>query len=202
MLIKICGITTPEIAIRCFEAGADMIGLVHYPPSPRHIDTMKIQEILDAVATYRDKGRKIVLVVVDSFPAESTFHFDYVQCYGNTRENIPCPMIPVVMDRKRHDELMSKQEKTRRDIMYTLEMSRGIMPGGNGISWNWTEAKPFCKRYPTILAGGITPENVLDAIRQAEPYGIDVSSGVESAPGIKDIDKIRHLIETVRQYQS
>lgn len=73
------------------------------------------------------------------------------------------------------------------------------MPGGNGAAWEWSVTKPFCERFPTFIAGGITPENVAEVVRLAHPYGIDVSSGVESAPGVKDIDKVRRLIENVHQ---
>lgn len=203
MLIKICGITAPEIAIDCFETGADMIGLVHYPASPRHVDAAKIRKILDAAKPYRDKGRKVVLVVVDSLPEELLSRFDYVQCYGSVPQNISCKTITVVTDRKQYDELMSEPNNDeQQDLLFTLEMSRGILPGGNGTAWNWCEARPFCKRYPTLLAGGVTPENVIDAIQEAQPYGIDVSSGVESVRGIKDVNKVRHLIKTVRKYQA
>jgi len=83
--------------------------------------------------------------------------------------------------------------------LYALEISSGPLPGGNGIAWDWSLARPFCERYPTLLAGGITPENVAEAIRLARPCGIDVSSGVESSPGVKDIDKVKRLIENVHQ---
>ena len=73
------------------------------------------------------------------------------------------------------------------------------MPGGNGIAWDWSIAWPFCERYPTLIAGGVTPENVAEVIRLANPDGIDVSSGVESSPGVKDIDKVKQLIENVHQ---
>ena len=84
-------------------------------------------------------------------------------------------------------------------LYYCLEMSEGTMPGGNGAAWDWSVAKPFCKRFPTFIAGGITPENVAEFIRLASPYGIDVSSGVESEPGVKDMEKVRRLIENVHK---
>jgi phosphoribosylanthranilate isomerase len=77
-------------------------------------------------------------------------------------------------------------------------MSTGLLPGGNGAAWDWSMARPFCERFPTFIAGGITPENIADVIRFANPYGIDVSSGVESSPGVKDMDKVKRLIENVR----
>lgn len=198
MLIKICGITTPEIATACFEAGADMIGLVHYPPSPRHVDEARIREILDAVEPFRKSGRRIVLVVVGQLPNEFDSRIDLIQSNGTERRDIPFHQICVVKDRDTFDRLLQSSTESESPVLYALEMSSGILPGGNGTVWDWSLARPFCTRYPTLLAGGITPKNAIEAIELAKPHGIDVSSGVESAPGIKDLDKIRRLIETIR----
>ncbi len=200
MLIKICGITSPEAAVACFEAGADMIGLVSYPPSPRHIDETKIREILHAAEPFRRIGRRIVLVVADPLPHTIDSRIHFVQSYGKERFDISIPRIEVVKERETFNRLLAlpQTESKGSQTLYALEMSRGTLPGGNGTAWNWSLARPFCERYPTLLAGGITPENVVEAIQLAKPQGIDVSSGVESASGIKDVGKIRHLIETVR----
>ncbi len=207
MLIKICGITSPNTAVACLEAGADMIGLVYYPPSPRHVDETKIREILDAVEPFRERGKKAVLVVVDQLPNEIDSRMDFIQSYGNECSNISIPKIHVVKERTIFDASLATipngpSAPTESTPLYCLEMSSGILPGGNGAAWDWSLARPFCAHYPTLLAGGITPENVREAIRLAQPYGIDVSSGVESAPGIKDIDEIKRLIENVHQYVS
>ena len=208
MLIKICGITSPETAIVCFEAGADMIGLVHYPPSPRHVDETKINEILDATTPFRQKMGKAILVAVDQLPSENvTNRADGIQIYReiqadeHKRYRFPSLIIRCVRDYATFSRFLETPVKHEHDQQFLLELSEGILPGGNGASWEWSRAKPFCERYSTFLAGGITPENVIDAIRQAGPYGIDVSSGVESAPGIKDMKKVRRLIENVRNYQ-
>ena len=103
--IKICGITTPKAAIACFEAGASMIGLVHYPPSPRHVDVAQMREILDAVEPFLlHANRDAVLVVVDQLPEEIDPRINYLQVYGNIdskeqeREDIPSGIIPVIKD--------------------------------------------------------------------------------------------------------
>ncbi len=198
MLIKICGITSPETAVACLEAGADMIGLVYYPPSPRHVDESQIRAILDGVEPFRKIERRVVLVAVDPLPEVIDTRIDWIQSYGKERPDVPVPRIQVVKDRETFDRLLESPPECACPPLYALEMSRGILPGGNGAAWDWSLAKPFCERYPTILAGGITPENVTRAIHPAQPYGIDVSSGVESSPGIKDMEKIRRLIEIVR----
>ena len=202
--IKICGITTPDAAIACFDAGANMIGLVHYPPSPRHVSATRICEILDDLGDY---GR-YVLVVVDQLPDEeivSRFHL--IQAYGGI-QGVSVPHIQVVKDYETFIRILEsptedweiRQPSSESDIpLYCLEMSQGLLPGGNGAAWDWSLARPFCERYPTFIAGGITPENVADVIRLANPYVIDVSSGVESSPGVKDMDKVRRLIENVHK---
>jgi phosphoribosylanthranilate isomerase len=104
----------------------------------------------------------------------------------------------VIKDCRTRDRLLNESATTiLDDSFYLLEMSQGFLPGGNGMGWDWSEAREFCKRFPTFLAGGITPDNVLDAMTQAEPYGIDVSSGVEISPGVKDFDKVQQLIKKV-----
>ena len=208
MLIKICGITSPETAIACFEAGADVIGLVYYPPSPRHVDETKIHEILDATTPFRQNAGQAVLVTVDQLPSENVTNFvDGIQIYREIQADehkqyrFPALMIRGVKDYATFSRFLETPSNGDCEQRFLLELSKGILPGGNGVAWDWSLAKPFCERYSTFLAGGITPENVVDAIRQANPYGIDVSSGVESAPGIKDMKKVRRLIENVRNYQ-
>jgi len=204
-LIKICGITTSEAAIDCFNVGANLIGLVHYPPSPRHLSATKIHKILDDIGEY---GR-YALVVVDQLPDEqivSRFHL--VQSYGNISDKISIPLLRVIKDYETYARILKsptedwelRKPPRETDIpLYCLEMSQGLLPGGNGAAWDWSVARPFCERYPTFIAGGITPENVADIIRLANPWGIDVSSGVESAPGVKDMDKVKRLIENVHK---
>ena len=194
MLVKICGITTPETAVACFGAGADIIGVVYYPPSPRHVDVAQIREILDADTPL---CRQRVLVVVDQLPDdEIVSRFDYVQIYGNIRNDILIRRIHVVKEYEAFNRLIASSSQTE---YYCLEMSKGLLPGGNGAEWDWSIARPFCERYRTFIAGGIAPENVADVIRLANPYGIDVSSGVESSPGVKDMDKVKRLVDNVHK---
>ena len=182
-----------------------MIGLVHYPPSPRHVDVTQIREILDVIEPYRKSGRETVLVVVDQLPDEIDPRMDRIQVYGYlpiqewNRRDIPRYPMRVIKDFGEAALLLESISDSLEYSHYVLEVSKGTLPGGNGIAWDWSLARPFCECYPTLLAGGITPENVAEAIRLARPCGIDVSSGVESSPGVKDIDKVKRLIENVHQ---
>ena len=213
MIIKICGITTPETAIACFELGADMIGLVHYPPSQRHLDLPALADITNAMTSFRESGKIIVLLVVEK-NADKILRildvcdrqFDFVQFYGEETERQRLEkhvhVLRPVRDEKTYHQLLAQNDSQIHENVvpqYVVELAPGLYPGGNGKSWNWSDAAPFCRKFPTLLAGGITPENVAEAIRLARPFGIDVSSGVESLPGVKDIDKVKRLIENVHQ---
>jgi len=234
--VKVCGIPTPETAIACFEAGASMIGLVHYPPSPRHVDVAQIREILDAIEPFLlHASRDVVLVAVDQLPKEIDSRINYLQVYGNIppdalqRDDLPPCGILVIKDKEMIAHLCNTCATNPRAAgqsltslffgsapkiegcsskcshsppapsYYCLEISQGTLPGGNGIAWDWSLAKPFCERFPTLIAGGVTPENVADVILLAHPIGIDVSSGVESSPGVKDMEKVRQLTENVHK---
>jgi phosphoribosylanthranilate isomerase len=202
MLVKICGITTPETARICLELGADMIGMIYYPPSPRHLEPPQIREVLDAVEPFHQLGRKTVLVVVNALPEEIDPRIDFVQLHGSLQETnkIPCRTIRVIKNDAAVQQCLNQKPTSHYSEppnvpLFLLEMSNGILPGGNGAVWDWSMAKQFCRQFPTLLAGGITPENVRNAITQAEPFGIDVSSGVELSPGVKDFDQVRKLLE-------
>ncbi|MDR3232485.1 MAG: phosphoribosylanthranilate isomerase [Planctomycetaceae bacterium] len=218
MLIKICGITSPEAARQCFEAGADMIGLVHYKPSPRHLEVSAVRKIIEAAEMFRKTGQKIVLVVSDPVPEDFSQlltlfsepvcgKIDYIQWHGSSRppetqqSRLP-PLIHVVRDRERAAQWLRTAPQNlpavAPDTLFLYEMSKGTLPGGNGNAWDWADAEPFCRRFPTMIAGGITPENAAEAVRKTRPFGIDVSSGVEDAPGIKNVTKIKRIIENIK----
>jgi phosphoribosylanthranilate isomerase len=195
--VKICGITTPEMAMACLRAGAEVIGLVHYPPSPRHVNTATMHEILDVIKMF---GGRSALVVVDQLPDKKTIsRFTFVQTYGDIQGYMSGKQIPVVKDFDTFTRLIESYRYGDTPRLYAIEMSEGFLPGGNGVAWDWSIATPFCHCYPTFIAGGITPENVADVVRLAKPFGIDVSSGVESSPGVKDIDKVKRLMDAVHQ---
>jgi len=215
MFIKICGIKTPEVAAQCFELGADMIGLVHYPPSPRHVDAEQIRVITKVIAPFRRCGKFITLVVVDPEPAEvmrlldaCEHEIDCVQLHGQ-QQTISLPdcnmnLIRVVRNKQMCQTLLRQNQdipqKTKSNLpQYVFELSRGTLPGGNGKIWDWLTARSFCKRFPTLIAGGVSADNLGDVIHEAAPFGVDLSSGVESSPGIKDINKLQRFFEILRE---
>ncbi|TYT75469.1 phosphoribosylanthranilate isomerase [Desulfobotulus mexicanus] len=203
--IKICGITSPDTARFCADLKVDAIGCVFFPKSPRHLDVKMAKTITDAVP----KTMLKVAVMVDpdfkiSVDTATKAGCNAIQLHG--KEN------PFLVESLRQEGfyvikgLYLFQEPTVAEASaypadrFLVEAAAGTMPGGNAKSWDWAAAKDFCQRYPALLAGGLNPDNVKDALIEAKPFGVDVSSGVESSPGIKDHEKIKAFVEAVRNY--
>lgn len=199
--IKICGITNVADGLAAAEAGADMIGLMFYEKSPRHIPLPAAVEISRALPPF------VVRVGVFANPTEEQVLRAIADC-GVTMlqfhgEEPPefCTQFGVmsmkafrIRDAKTLEELPNYTTDA-----YLLDAYSAEARGGTGEKFNWEiaiEAQQFGK--PIFIAGGLTPENVAKAVIQVEPFGVDVSSGVESAPGKKDHAKVRAFIEAVR----
>lgn len=201
--IKICGLTTPEMAVRCAEMGADAVGLVFFPKSPRHVSDDAARSICDALPA----GVQKVGVFVDE--SEESVRRKARDC-GLTAVQLHGRETPETVRRLRAEGLVvlkglfaSREPSVTAAGDYDptgflLECGKGVLPGGNAETWDWSSAKPFGQRYPLVLAGGLSPENVAQAIADAEPDAVDVSSGVESAPGVKDAAKIEAFIGAVK----
>jgi phosphoribosylanthranilate isomerase len=184
MMVKICGITRRQDAEAAAHAGASAIGFVFYPPSPRYLDP----EIAAALAIGLDVWK--VGVFVDETPAAieavmRAANLDIAQVYG---EHIPA------VDR----------------VWRAVRVTNGIDPGlcadgeavlldgpSNGAGFDWARARQMAGKV--IIAGGLDASNVAEAIRIAKPWGVDASSRLESAPGIKDHDKIRRFVRAAKE---
>lgn len=202
--VKICGLTVVEEAVACAEAGADAIGCVFYPQSPRHLADDAARAICRAlparvcpVGVFVDETFSGVMRRVEHCGLRA------VQVHGRETpqlvEELRSEGIIVIKG------LFMKREPFIRDAgvygatAYLVECGAGRLPGGNAEVWNWGEAvAAFPLDAPLALAGGLSPENVREAITSASPDAVDVSSGVEASPGRKDIDKARRFIEAVR----
>ena len=205
MEIKICGITTPEQAIAVAELGADAIGLVFFPQSPRNVSVSTAREITTAV-----KGKcctcgvfvNMNLAVLQHTAAEA--NLDMLQLHGDEsaeyiRQLKSCGKRIIKVLKK--DSFASEVQDFPANA-FLLELGKGALPGGNFQSWQWQKAEEFGLVHPYILAGGITQENILRAITQGNPQAIDVSSAVEQSPGIKDLSKVKKIIELVHSVNS
>ncbi len=196
--IKICGVATPDAARFAVEAGADAIGLVFAPGSPRLIDTATARRILDTlppmvtpVAVFEARGG-----FDDGLVARSPA---WCQVHGEVEED--------------EVALLASRRRVARGFRFTVEavqrwaacdgVSALLVDGSAGGAGTTFDHDALARlmpglRKPVILAGGLTPDNVGDAIRTVRPYAVDVSSGVESAPGVKDEGLVRAFCEAVR----
>jgi phosphoribosylanthranilate isomerase len=199
--VKICGITSVADGLAAAGAGADMIGLMFYPQSPRHITLEQAAEISRALPPFVQK------VGVFANPDEafvtqalSACGLSLLQFHGDETSEF-CTQFGVMSLkalRMQDRESLAQLEHFDTDAFLLDAYSKAGL-GGTGETFNWElaiEAKKYGK--PVFLAGGLTPNNVADAVRRVRPFAVDVSSGVESAPGKKDAAKVRAFIAAVR----
>ena len=200
--VKICGLTRVEQALQCVALGADAIGCVFYPKSPRHLTDDRAGEICSAVT---DRVKTVGVFVNESFSSIMNHvercHLSTVQLHGQES--------PELVRRLRNQNLQVikalfidgnpslKDAENYPASAFLVECGQGRLPGGNALQWNWDQAKSFGEKHPLIIAGGLSPENVSHAIRVSWPHAVDVSSGVESSPGHKDIDKVTLFLNAV-----
>lgn len=209
-LIKICGLSTPETLDAAIGAGADMIGLVFHPKSPRSV-TLDTAAALHA----RVLGRaQTVALVVDADDARldaiaAAAKPDLFQLHGSEtpdrvgeiRARFGLPVMKAIGVRER-DDLRSLGGWRRVADHILLDAKPPVdaaYPGGHGRPFDWTILDALDPGIPFMLSGGLTPDNVGEAIRTARPAGVDVSSGVESAPGVKDIRRIEAFVANARE---
>ena len=199
--VKICGVTGVADALTAAEAGADMIGLMFYDDSPRHITLALAAEIARALPPF--VLRVGVFVNPDEaqvMEAIAACGLNLLQFHGD-EDSAFCTHFGVMSlkaIRVQSAESLQTMANFHTDA-FLLDAHSKAGLGGTGEKFNWelaVEAQKFGK--PIFLAGGLTPENVADAVRQVRPFAVDVSSGVESAPGKKDAAKVRAFIAAVR----
>ncbi|HTO18106.1 MAG TPA: phosphoribosylanthranilate isomerase [Pseudomonas sp.] len=199
---KICGITRIEDALLAAEAGADAIGLVFYDKSPRAVDVRQARAILAAlppfvtsVGLFVNASRCFIGEVLDAVPLDLLqFHGDETpeQCEGHGR-----PWFKALRVRP-GDDLRAEAARFSGARAILLDAYVPGVPGGTGERFDW-KLIPADLPRPLILAGGLTPDNVAEAISSVRPYGVDVSGGVEASRGIKDAAKVAAFIQRVRE---
>jgi phosphoribosylanthranilate isomerase len=208
--VKICGLSTPETMAAALDAGADFVGLVFFPKSPRNVSLAKA-----ALLAEQARGRaRIVALTVDADDAlltaiAETVRPDFIQAHGGeTPERVAAiahltgkPVIKAIKVSRADDvAAASAYSDVAALILYDAkapETLTGSLPGGNGQAFDWGLLGE--ERPPAfMLAGGLTPDNVARAIAVTHAPMVDVSSGVERAPGVKDIGLIRKFIEAAK----
>lgn len=202
--IKVCGVTNPDDAIACAAADINALGLVFYGRSPRNVSAMQaiavskaIEGFTPLIGVFVDTDFKDIVDLADRCGLAG------VQLHGRESPDL------VARLRDRHllviktlflNGYPSLTQATCYDraSFFLLECGTGPLPGGNAHPWPYEQAARFRLRVPLILAGGLNSGNVAEAIQAARPWGVDVSSGVEKSPGIKDPEKIRTFIARAR----
>ena len=202
--VKICGITNVADGLAAAEAGADMIGLMFYESSPRHITLARAAEISRALPPFLMRVGVFVNAPADFvLRAISECNLTMLQFHGDETSDF-CTQFGLMnmkAIRVRDAGSLVQLENYQTDAFLLDAHSKNGL-GGTGEKFNWelaVEAQKFGK--PIFLAGGLTPENVADAVRMVHPFGVDVSSGVESAPGIKDHAKVKAFITAAKSVE-
>ncbi|GAB4545282.1 MAG: phosphoribosylanthranilate isomerase [Anaerolineales bacterium] len=213
-VIKICGITSLPDALAAIEAGADYLGFNFYPKSPRYIAPSVCAEIIAVLKREHPRIQHIGVFVnspVEEITATlAACALDLAQLHGDE----PPEMLTALAGRAfkalrlpadnlwRKSLICARKPKARaapaNKPTFLIDASVRGLYGGSGVTADWDAAVQIARRCPIFLAGGLTPENVAAAIQQVHPWGVDVASGVESAPGVKDPAKMKAFVKAVQ----
>ncbi len=202
--IKICGLTDPDNAHACIRAGADIIGLVFYPESPRHLEISRAAQVAKTLVAHVPVWGVFVNAGMETIMAHvSACALTGVQLHG--RES------PDLVDALKKKNLTVTKAvfaagSPGLDTVHTyaaadcllVECGLGQLPGGNARTWDYRLARKISAQYPVLLAGGLTCTNITKAMADADPLGVDISSGVETSFGIKDIQQVADLVRLVK----
>src|SRR3990172_2453596 len=198
--VKICGITGIDDALKAVEFGADALGFVFYKKSPRYIEVKKAREIISNLPPLITT---VGVFVNDSFENIETIidlcQIKTIQLHGDENQDFCSKFnLSVIKSIAVKDENSFKKMKGYTVSAFILDSFFQDIPGGTGKSFDWDLAVKAKKYGNIILAGGLTPENVREAILKVRPYAVDVSSGVESKPGEKDYEKMKKFIKMAK----
>ncbi len=200
--VKICGVTRPEDAVAAADAGADAIGLNFYPLSPRFLTNERAKEISRATPEGLLKFGVFVNESADFL--KKTFEeceLDYLQLHGQEEpEFVKGLMLPVLKSFAVHDEQVLVAIREYGLEWFLMDTWSKVLPGGSGLSFNWEIARRAGALGRVVLSGGLRPDNVAKAIAACSPYGVDVATGVESEPGVKDKELVRSFVQEVREW--
>jgi phosphoribosylanthranilate isomerase len=207
--IKICGLTREDAARCCADLAVDYTGFICYPPSPRHVNASDFARLARITQTHT----KTVLVTVN---AENelleayiaTHRPDFIQCHGeesperlaDIRERFGTGVIKSVPVAHKADLLQTRAYAQKADLLLLdAKPQAGELPGGNARSFDWSVLAGASLPLPWFLSGGLDAENLAQALAASGAAMIDLSSGVESTRGVKDLQKIERLVQHVRE---
>lgn len=198
--VKICGITTVADALMAVEAGADALGLVFYDKSPRNLEPARAVEIVRALPPFIQVVGLFVHAPLDFVnTVTDRCRLDVVQLHGDESPEFCAAVNRRVIKAFRIKDITSLDHMDEYNVAgYLLDAWSPKAFGGTGVTFNWDTAIVAKKFGPIILAGGLTPDNVAEAVEYVSPYGVDVSSGVEAEHRKKDPEKVRQFIRQAK----
>ena len=208
--VKICGLSTPETLDAALRAGADWVGFVRFPKSPRHVELDLARRL--SGQTKGRAGRVVLLVDADDaaiMEALEAIDPDLLQLHGREtpervaaiRQTFGRPVMKALGIGQEADlAAVSAYANVADHLLLDAKPppTPDALPGGNGLPFDWRLLKRLDPALPFMLSGGLTPDTVAEAIRLTGAKAVDVSSGVESAPGVKDPDKIEAFVKAAR----
>jgi phosphoribosylanthranilate isomerase len=198
--IKICGLTRLEDALLAAELGADALGFNLWPGSKRHLDADAVRAIVDRLPPFvTTVGVFVNQAPTDVLSLAAQSGVQAVQLHGDESwEDVNGYPIPAIKAfRVAGPESLADLHRYRVKAVLLDTPSAGF--GGSGQTFDWALAAEVARHARVVLAGGLTPDNVADAVRAVRPYAVDVASGVERAPGVKDPEKLRRFVENASQ---
>jgi phosphoribosylanthranilate isomerase len=201
MLVKICGITRADDAAAAVEAGAAAIGFVFWPGSPRFVDPYRARAIAAALLPFVTPVGVFVNQPIEYVRrVASLVRLGAVQLHGDERPEyaagLATPMMKAVSVGAAAADCIALWPPP---TTLLLDIHDPVKRGGTGRTIDWDAAAAIAATRRVFLAGGLTPDNAADAVARVQPYGIDVSSGVERAPGVKDHQRLRALFEALHE---
>ena len=204
MFVKICGITRLEDAEAAVACGANALGFVFWPKSPRFVDPYRARDIVSTLPPFVTAVGVFVNQATDYVNGVATLAgLGAVQLHGDETVADACgitrPVLKAVAIAESSDEEI---ERWPQHVTLLLDVHDPVRRGGTGRTVDWTRAAAIARRRRIVLAGGLTPDNVGDAIARVGPFGVDVSSGVEKSPGVKDHGRLRALFRAVSEADS
>ncbi len=212
MRIKICGITQPQQGLNIAKLGATALGFICVPQSPRYVTPEKIREItsilpnkLDAIAVVADTTIENIIEILNyaSLTGVQLHGTESPDFCDQLRSLLPDRIEIIKAFRIKTIESLEELDSYQNVVdTFLLDAYHPQMLGGTGKTLNWQDLQQFKPAKPWMLAGGLTPDNVLEALSRLQPDGIDLSSGVERSPGNKDLDKVALLFNQLASLKS
>jgi len=199
MFIKVCGLTREADAVHAAEAGATALGFVFWPQSPRYVSPATAKAIVASLP----RGISTVGVFVNETPdgiraVIGETGVGMVQLHGDERPREAASLGYPLLKACHLDEADAAVNAWPREVVLLVDARDPVRRGGTGRQVDWALAAALGRRRRIVLAGGLTAENVAEAIRVVGPYGVDVSSGVELAPGVKDAAQVARFVAQAR----